>query len=257
MRALLEQHHTSSSTEGVLFETRPRPDLIKPASAREKRASTPDCGQAQWDHPGHIVDFVKAVANNSDENHNTPEADEVLSSLKNLVQALEDPTPKQRTCPPVIDSASPPLEAILAVLRWSKGQISSEADHCFFTLTDLSPEDGASARTPWIPEILPPQLFAEICQKTCFSVEDVSGVETILAYGYLSYIFFEHFAISGRQDYFEFGRFCRTKAKEELVKLPLLIPAGLETVAALTLGVCPPKASNPGDANVSEGFSLD
>lgn len=96
---------------------------------------------------------------------------------------------------------------------------------------------GENAKTPWLPEILPRQYFTEICQKVYFSVDDYSEIDFILANGYLSYTFFEHVAISGREDYFEHCRLCRMNVEGALSRLPLLLPATMDVIAALTLGV--------------------
>ena len=56
-------------------------------------------------------------------------------------------------------------------------------------------------------------------------------------------MFFEHFAISGRHDYLEYTQRCRVNLQSSMERLPLLLPANLDTVAALTLGVCSLRAT--------------
>jgi hypothetical protein len=70
-----------------------------------------------------------------------------------------------------------------------------------------------------------------------FAIEDYTQVDLIVANGYLSYIFSEHFAISGRKDYQEYGEVCRKNLQEALSRLPLLLPPSMEVTAALALGV--------------------
>lgn len=75
-----------------------------------------------------MIDFVKAVLEDRDSRNVGPEASEVLSPLRKLVQTLDDPAAarfsslpeakfaKRQTNPPM-----PPLEAVVTVLRWVKG----------------------------------------------------------------------------------------------------------------------------------------
>ena len=83
-----------------------------------------------WDHSAHIIDFVKAVLKDRGSRDVGPEASEVLSSLRKLVQALEDPAaarglsfPKAKLTKHQANPPMPPLEAVLMVLRWAKGSL--------------------------------------------------------------------------------------------------------------------------------------
>ena len=85
-------------------------------------------GETLWNHSAHIVDFVKAVVEDRALRNDGPEATEMVSSLRNLVQALEGLAAVR--CPAFPDlglakdpanSPMPPLEAVVAVLRWAKG----------------------------------------------------------------------------------------------------------------------------------------
>ncbi|KAL9071886.1 MAG: hypothetical protein Q9157_005312 [Trypethelium eluteriae] len=184
-------------------------------------------GEPLWDHSAQIVDFVKAVSEDRSSRDVRPESSEVLSSLRKLVQALEDPITARgsgssvhRTKPATqqVNPPMPPLEAVVAVLRWAK-------DHATFT------------RIVWISQVLPLQNFTEICRKVYFAVDEYSEVDLILANAYLSYIFAEHVVVSGLQDYREYCQLCRENLEDALPRLPLLLPASIEVIAALTLGV--------------------
>lgn len=98
-------------------------------------------------------------------------------------------------------------------------------------------DHGEPATTPWIPDLLSRQRFTDICQRVYFGVDDYSDIDSILANGYLSYTFFEHVAISGRKDYMNYTQRCRKNLEDGLERLPLLLPASMDTIAALTLGV--------------------
>lgn len=95
-----------------------------------------------------------------------------------------------------------------------------------------------NTRVAWISHILPLQRFTDICQKVYFAVDDYSEIDFILANGYLSYMFFEHVVLSARQDYQEYCQQCRQNLHGALSQLPILLPASMEVIAALTLGVC-------------------
>ncbi|XXG95182.1 rRNA-processing protein cgr1 [Hypoxylon texense] len=77
--------------------------------------------------------------------------------------------------------------------------------------------------------------FAEVCQKVYFPIEDYSEAEYIIANGVLSHLFSEHAVISGLADYREYFQLCRKNLHVAILRLPLLIPASPEVIAALTL----------------------
>ncbi|KAI1105790.1 hypothetical protein F4804DRAFT_340971 [Jackrogersella minutella] len=181
-------------------------------------------GDFLWDHSVHIIDFVKAVVEDRGLREDGTEASGVVSSLRKLVQTLENPTAIQESS--LLEAKvmkrqagphMPPLEAVVAVLRWAK-------DHAGYT------------RIIWVSEILPLEKFAEICRKVYFAVDDYGEVDLIIANGYLSYIFSEHVVVSGLPDYREYCRLCRDNLHSALSRLPLLLPASMEVIAALTLG---------------------
>lgn len=87
--------------------------------------------------------------------------------------------------------------------------------------------------------ILPLEKFNEICRKVYFAVDDYNEVDFILANGYLSCIFAEHVISTGMKDYKEHCLICRSNLHGALLRLPLLLPPSMETIAALTLGVSP------------------
>ena len=87
-------------------------------------------GELLWDHSAHIIDFVKAVLEDRGTRDIGLEAGEVLSSLRKLVQALEDPAaarglsfPKAKLAKHQASPPMPPLEAVVTVLRWAKGSL--------------------------------------------------------------------------------------------------------------------------------------
>lgn len=92
-------------------------------------------------------------------------------------------------------------------------------------------------RISWISHILPLEKFADICRKVYFAVEDYTEIDYILANAYLSYIFAEHVVVTGFQEYKGHSLLCRKNLYGTVTRLPLLIPASMEVIAALTISV--------------------
>lgn len=88
-----------------------------------------------------------------------------------------------------------------------------------------------------VSRILPLEKFTELCQKVYFAVEEYSQLDFILANSYLSYIFSEYVIATGKHNYQEYYTKCRQNAQVALSRLPLVLPATMEAVAALTFGV--------------------
>lgn len=113
-----------------------------------------------------------------------------------------------------------------------------------FLLTLLvSKEHRGFFRIESVARILPLERFTDICQKVYFAVDEHSDVEFILANSYLSYVCYEYVVATGRQEYQEHYMRYRQNAQVALSRLPLLLPASIEAVAALTFGVSPLSAS--------------
>ncbi|KAF2965254.1 hypothetical protein GQX73_g8332 [Xylaria multiplex] len=180
---------------------------------------------AKWDHSAQVIDFVKTVAKDraSREDYGTEEND-VLYSLERLAWALEESNVlRDLSFADTRDAklqdyrSMPPVEDTTLVLRWAK-------EHkMFFRIESLS-------------RILPLENFTEICRKVYFAVDDYSQFDFILANASLSYIFSEHIAVTGKIEYQDHCRRCRQNAQVALSHLPLLLPATLDAVAALTFG---------------------
>ena len=87
---------------------------------------------AQWDHSSHVIDFVRAlVEDRSGMNHDgpgpDPESSQVISSLRNLLDALENPSITLNSHPDASATADqqastsmPPLESVVGILRWAR-----------------------------------------------------------------------------------------------------------------------------------------
>ncbi|KAJ3459334.1 hypothetical protein MRS44_015407 [Fusarium solani] len=171
---------------------------------------------AQWDHSSHVIDFVRAlVEDRSGMNRDGPgpdsESSQVISSLRNLLDALENPSITRNSHPDASKTADqqasasmPPLESVVGILRWAK--------------------------------VLPFDKFEEICRKVYFAVDDYTKAEFIIANSFLSYIFAEHAVIHGDATSQEYCNLCRSNLGNAISRLPLFLPASMEMIAALTLG---------------------
>ncbi|KAI0428421.1 fungal-specific transcription factor domain-containing protein [Xylaria sp. FL1042] len=198
---------------------------ITDASTFSESIVNPSGEPLKWDHPAQVNDFVKTVAQDrASREHLGAEESNILTSLKGLARALEEPNvihdsslPEARDAKSQDHRSMPPIEASVLALRWAK-------EHkMFFRIESMS-------------RILPLDYFTSICQKVYFAVEDYSQLEFILANSYLSYIFSEYIVVTGKHEYQDYYRRCRQNAQVALSQLPLLLPATTEAVATLTFG---------------------
>ena len=86
--------------------------------------------QPIYDHSAHIICFIKDVAEAGASGDTGPASDDVIASMRNLVQEVEGPVVvRPLTCPDKeaglcqADVSMPPLKAVVAVLRWAKGSL--------------------------------------------------------------------------------------------------------------------------------------
>ncbi len=125
------------SSEGKQSETAssawnfPQAGLVKHL-AEPQPVTAPGGEPPSWDHSIQIVEFVRSVVEDRGSSYVGSAPSEVISSLKSLLQALETPTAarhlsisgakvaKHHTSPTM-----PPVEAVVAVLRWAKGLLIS------------------------------------------------------------------------------------------------------------------------------------
>jgi hypothetical protein len=89
----------------------------------------------------------------------------------------------------------------------------------------------------WLSQILSLETFTEICQKVYFAVAAYKQTDFILANACLIWLFSEFSVITGQGKYLEYSTLCRRNLEQSLARLPLVLPATMEVVACLTLGV--------------------
>ncbi|RSL59478.1 hypothetical protein CEP53_005763 [Fusarium sp. AF-6] len=183
----------------------------------------------QWDHSSQVIDFVRAVVEDRsgmgrDDPWPDSESSRVISSLRNLLDALENPGITRNPHPdasitanPQDSTSMPPLKSVVGILRWAKVHQNSH-------------------RLSWICKVLPFDKFEEICRKVYFAVDDYTKAEFIIANSFLSYVFAEHAVIRGDAMSREYCDLCRSNLGNAVSRLTLFLPASMEMIAALTLG---------------------
>ncbi|VUC32933.1 unnamed protein product [Clonostachys rosea] len=224
IQAFLQSTHTPPATE-----TRSNGSLISVDNQLEsvKHESQPASlcapgSDTHWDHSAHIIDFIKTFVEHIEPAYAGTDGGKVVLSLKTLLKSLENPKhlviPKAMAPAPEDNSEMPPLAASVDILRWAQTHQTNA------TVSRMS-------------HVLPLERFADICRKVYFAVDDFNEIEFILSNGYMYYIFCEHAAGSGREDYLEFGKICERNMFKAFQRLPLLLPSSMEVIAALILGV--------------------
>ena len=84
----------------------------------------------QWDHSSHIINFIKSIVQEGTSAYPNSEWDDTITSLKSLVDALENPQSARKLASPELTvndleetPSVPNLEAVLGILRWAKGML--------------------------------------------------------------------------------------------------------------------------------------
>ncbi|KAI1368604.1 fungal-specific transcription factor domain-containing protein [Xylaria arbuscula] len=213
IKALLQSFPVSQEREKTVLRVS-EPRVVEPLTPSDSYVDTLRAS-AKFDHSSQVNEFVRTVAEDR-ALRECPGAEEsdILASLRRLARALEEPN--------VTRGAS-----FLGSPCWlSDGPKVNQPTPLykgFFRIDSLS-------------RILPLERFTDICQKVYFAVEDYSQFDFILANCYLSYVFSEYVAVTGKHRYKEYHSQCRLNAQVALSQLPLLLPATTEAVATLAFG---------------------
>jgi hypothetical protein len=98
----------------------------------EIRSARTSNGEILWNHSTYIIDFIKTVVEEKALCDSGPETGAVVSSLQSLVKSLEADDDVQvssllgiETLKARPDRSMPPLDAVVAVLRWARGSYST------------------------------------------------------------------------------------------------------------------------------------
>ncbi|KAG4261704.1 hypothetical protein FPRO04_08503 [Fusarium proliferatum] len=191
-----------------------------PAEANKSDKPRPSDSAApppRWDYSAHIIDFVQSIIQDNGSVQADTEWSNTISSLKSLVNALKNTQMTRGQQPKPHESLesipTPPLEAVVEILRWVKGH---SKDH----------------RVVWICRFLPLDVFLDICNKVYFRVEDHTEAEFIIANSFLSYVFAEYAVIHGDAKSQEYCRFYRSQVGSGLMKLTLLAAPCMDSKTA-------------------------
>ncbi|KAL7798921.1 hypothetical protein V8C43DRAFT_276605 [Trichoderma afarasin] len=111
----------------------------------------------------------------------------------------------------------PPLDAAVFILKWAK------ENHSNYIVT-------------WLSHILPLERLVEICQKVYFSVNGYTEVEFILTNGTFYWLYAEYAILSKQPKFHEYSRQCCENFQDAFSRLPFLLPASMEVIAALAMG---------------------
>ncbi|EWG56011.1 hypothetical protein FVEG_14103 [Fusarium verticillioides 7600] len=226
IKTLLVGLELNRATPTQTSQKQPRSASVSPSRAEvissEKSQSADRAAlPPRWDYSAHIIDFVQSIIQDNGPVQGDIEWSNTVSSLKSLANALENPhiTRSQQPKPhePPESIPTPPLEAIVQILRWVK-------------------EHSSDYRVVWICRFLPLGIFLDICNKVYFRVKDHTEAEFIIANSFLSYVFAEYAVIHGDAKSQEYCRFYRSKVGDGLTKLTLLATPCMELIAALALG---------------------
>lgn len=103
--------------------------------------------------------------------------------------------------------------------------------------TNMQPAHKDYLRIAWICQILTLQAYEDVCRKVYFAVDNYTEVEFIVANGFLSYVFAEHALDTGAQSSRGHCQLARTNLCGGTLRLPYVLPASSEVIAALVFGV--------------------
>ena len=112
-------------------EHRSVPALQKKVDEHPRRRDAPrSVHLRQWDHSSHIINFIKSIVREGTSAYPNSEWDDTITSLKSLVDALENPQSARKLTSPELTISDleetpsvPSLEAVLGILRWAKGML--------------------------------------------------------------------------------------------------------------------------------------
>ncbi|KIX98689.1 uncharacterized protein Z520_05990 [Fonsecaea multimorphosa CBS 102226] len=180
-------------------------------------------------HTAFASEFLeKAVTNTPLSRHLSPNIENALASLRQMVQmqqrkdiSQESTFAHQKTIPKggVSQLPLPPTDVVLKLLR----EIKVNPPTIFIlSCTFLTVES-----------------FIEYCRRVYFATEDYGPATFIIVNAGLYYAFQEKSFRdeANSQEYREYHHLCRDNLETALANLPLLLPSNKETIEALLLGV--------------------
>ncbi|PTB62720.1 hypothetical protein BBK36DRAFT_1128560, partial [Trichoderma citrinoviride] len=200
---------------------------VKDTPENGRQSPCPFTGESSF--TAHSLDakrFVESIAAQTSLDGSDLERDDLLACLRELLRYKNDQIVVHQMSfldEPISTSIArtteevTPLEAAVFILRWAK-------------------ESSSSYIVTWISQILPLERIIGICQKVYFSVHDYSEVEFIIANGCLYWLYWEYAALFKRPEFQQYGIQCRDNIQLAFSRLPFLLPASMEVIAAMVIG---------------------
>ncbi|KAL7953424.1 hypothetical protein V8C34DRAFT_321074 [Trichoderma compactum] len=170
--------------------------------------------------------FVESIAAQTTLEDSNLESDDLLACLRDLLRHKNDEIVVHQISfsdePHPMSATSkmknlPALDAAVFILKWAK------ENHSHYIVT-------------WLSHILPLERLIEICQKVYFSVNGYTDVDFILANGSFYWLYAEYAIISNQPKFHEYSRQCCENFQDAFSRLPFLLPASMEVIAALAMG---------------------
>ena len=221
---------------------------VKDTPENGRQSPCPFTGESSF--TAHSLDakrFVESIAAQTSLDGSDLERDDLLACLRELLRYKNDQIVVHQMSfldEPISTSIArtteevTPLEAAVFILRWAKGTaLCSSSIHSFPLVTSPPIESSSSYIVTWISQILPLERIIGICQKVYFSVHDYSEVEFIIANGCLYWLYWEYAALFKRPEFQQYGIQCRDNIQLAFSRLPFLLPASMEVIAAMVIGV--------------------
>ncbi|KAF6806653.1 C6 transcription factor [Colletotrichum sojae] len=105
-----------------------------------------------------------------------------------------------------------------------------------------------------IAQVLPLERFADVCRRVYFALDDYNEIYFVLANGYLAYLFAETLLSSGMEASRGHWQMCRRNLHDAVSRLPLLLPASTDVIAALTVAAASTFISSAARACITLGY---
>ncbi|KAL6872174.1 hypothetical protein J3F83DRAFT_734043 [Trichoderma novae-zelandiae] len=227
IKRLLQGRSPSPKAAQPSLRTDSDSPLVKDTSENGRQSPCPFTGESSF--AAHSLDakrFVESIAAQTSLDGSDLERDDLLACLRELLRHKNDqivvhqmsfsdePIPASNGR---ITKSVTPLESAVFILRWAKEHTS------YYIVT-------------WLSQILPLERLIEICQKVYFSVHGYSEEEFIIANGCLYWLYWEYAIISKQPEFHHYGIQCRDNLQAAFTRLPFLLPASTEVIAALVIG---------------------
>ncbi|KAL7906561.1 hypothetical protein GGI35DRAFT_111335 [Trichoderma velutinum] len=227
IKKLLQERSSDLREHQSHHRTDPDSPLIRDTIEPRRESPCPFAGGSSFTaYSLEAKRFVESIAAQTTLEGSNLERDDILACLRDLfrynndgivvhqISFSDEPHPTSTTSK---TKNLPPLDAAVFILKWAK-------------------ENRSNYIVTWLSHILPLESLIEICQKVYFSVHGYTEVEFILANGTLYWLYAEYAIISKQPKFHEYSIRCCEIFQDAFSRLPFLLPASMEVIAALAMG---------------------